>query len=450
MRVAYSALNRFENCNASFIYYRFFPRIKNTDAENVAEFGRMFHSAAEDNFDNDSIDFLDDKYKFEIQDLAQSVSNKPYFSLPALTEYLVEAEDSEYNLFGIIDRLAVDVESKKLYIIDFKTAVMPNVSKDLRQLIFYAMIIYESKATRERIVNDFKERLDIDVSFILNELSIDNIVLILDYVRTDVIEIHALNPYEYNRQRFLFMRILKEMKSKEDDFRLHQDIRRIPHTDGQCAFCFMKGMCSAYHMVVNCYYDDDFYKDIKEEWERIHKLPLNNGAIVEPYEHFGEGTLLEIIEAYVCDKYNVDLNAMRNGEVLLNSAGLISEYIERERILKLNEERLKALKKALLIRYENNDEEVKKYFIQVQSNKVIYPSEQVFENILPYAIKNAIKNVKFKDAVDITKLVENVKPILLKIAGKTINKSAVPDELQDKMERYKQVVSSAKYLKVKA
>ena len=194
------------------------------------------------------------------------------------------------------------------------------------------MIIYESKATRERIVNDFKERLDIDVSFILNELSIDNIVLILDY-ENRCYRNTCSNPYEYNRQRFLFMRILKEMKSKEDDFRLHQDIRRIPHTDGQCAFCFMKGMCSAYHMVVNCYYDDDFYKDIKEEWERIHKLPLNNGAIVEPYEHFGEGTLLEIIEAYVCDKYNVDLNAMRNGEVLLNSAGLISEYKKEKEYL---------------------------------------------------------------------------------------------------------------------
>ena len=35
-----------------------------------------------------------------------------HISLPALTEYLVGAEDSEYNLFGIIDRLAVDVESK--------------------------------------------------------------------------------------------------------------------------------------------------------------------------------------------------------------------------------------------------------------------------------------------------------------------------------------------------
>jgi hypothetical protein len=453
-RVSHSAMKRFENCQASYIYYMMLARINNSDANMITSTGSRFHEWAEGNFSKEDLDNIlaeDESDARELGDMKLLVESRGYYKYPSINEMLIDVQIKDIGtVWGFPDRVVFDTDRKKIIIVDYKTAVEPHPQKDITQLFTYCYAIFENEMIRAKILAEFQDQYP-DQFDILEKMCMDckieDFELLLDYVRVNV-------PYTVEVTRPLYMKhalylhnIMKRIKILEDEFATHKNIKKLNHTDGNCTFCFMKGICMAYHMVINCYYDSEFYETVKTGWDEIQSMPLNNGCITVATENFDEGTPLNYIERNFCEIHNISIDHMRKGEIVLNSMGMISEYMERNRILKNNTERVAALKRSLMMRHESGDEVVQQYFARQQNSKNTYPTDKVLVEVLPKLIKTSLKSVKFKEMIDVDKVTKNLVPVLVNMIGNNLNKSSVPEDLHKNMDKYKTRVPSKAFLR---
>ena len=122
-RISHSAIKRFENCPASFLYYIILPRMEFSSDKDTALFGRKFHEWAERNFVPEQLDYVvpeDEVDPEDLEDLAISIREREYFKLPAVNEIEISHKiEPVAEVWGFPDRIAVDIVNRLIYVIDY-------------------------------------------------------------------------------------------------------------------------------------------------------------------------------------------------------------------------------------------------------------------------------------------------------------------------------------------
>jgi len=234
------------------------------------------------------------------------------------------------------------------------------------------------------------------------------IELILDYVRSgqEPFVTHTTEQELREYENYLVSMIMKVRRMMQD-FLDHGDIKKITHTPGDCNFCPMMGSCIAYQLTVNPTYD-----------------PINPQHIT--------------------------------------TTDLIKELMEREYAKKINEERGKVLKRALIERLkirslDPDDPEqrpykdvIEEFYTLVSSTTTDYPTGPVLDVVLPKRLKKAVKEVAFSGMVDLQVLEMVVKDILLKALPPNLGTNDIMPEDLKAVSHLKVTRPKASYLKAKS
>jgi len=370
-----SSIRTLKSCKARWVYENcILPKIETERTKKITRFGTLFHQNAEHDFRKNIIENLHSEEKHsvkrELEEYGERIQGRDYFPLPSVNEqYLIIRLDEESYFRGIPDRICYD--NDRVIIVDYKTAAIPDPQKDRLQALAYALLLY-------RLEGILPER----------------ITLIIDYVKADEVYRFSttrkeIEDYEgYVKQAFIEARVLKEA------YNLHGEIRKVPHTVGDCSFCPMAGSCLAYHSVKN---------------------PVPDTLDTET----------------------------------LSTDALAKELSECESIKKLYDERTRALKEALMLRDEEGDTMVRDYCTIVESRMTAYPSAEVLTRLLDDAVRRAVRNDRYRFLIDTTALTGEISRSLITLLPDNIPPQNIPGEYLDSLEEVKLTIPRAKYLKVK-
>lgn len=228
----------------------------------------------------------------------------------------------------------------------------------------------------------------------LEDIRPESVTLVLDYLRTDELYEFPCSLEEMKHFEHYLIHTFRTIREWEAKYRQNPDIGRIPHTPGECSFCPMLGRCKAYRLIVHP---------------------------------------------------RMDTNAIDE----CTTASLVEEYVERERIRKMNDERLKALKQALLSRHEAGDTEVSRGCTVVNSAVTVYPTEAVLARILPELVRAAISDVKYHFVVNTAALTEAIKRLLLSMTPENLKRNDLPEEYREFAESVRMKIPRDPYLKLR-
>ena len=369
-----SSIRTLNSCKARWIYEnQILPKIENERTKGITHFGTLFHQIAEHNFKKDmfgSILFGEKlSIRNELELYADRVKKRDYFQYPSVNEkFLKVALEQEFIFRGIPDR--VSYGDDRVYVIDYKTAAQPDPQKDRTQGLGYIFLVSN-----------------------LEGIEPERITLILDYVKADeVYEFKTTAKEMQEYEEFLRNSFVNALTLKEA-FQIHGQIRKIPHSVGDCSFCPMVGSCLAYQSTVN--------------------------PVPEP------------------------LNLKLGTEVLAK------ELITVENFKKLYEERSKALKEALLLRDGENDSTVRDFCSIVESKMTVFPSEAVLNRILAEIVRSAVKNDKYRYLLDQSRLTEELLKSLISLVPDNLSPQSIPAGYIESLSDLQVSQPRAKYLKLR-
>jgi hypothetical protein len=306
----------------------------------------------------------------ELENFSDLVRKRPYYDLPFESEVEIEFKVKDAGVLrGFIDRVATDEASGKVYVIDYKTSAWPNLYKDTRQVKSYALGLSKMRG-----------------------IDPDNIVVILDYVRTDYYQPIPMSKkgleLHENYLVMLFKRAEKLLKKYEDT----KDIRQFTHTLGDCNFCPMKGKCIAYYLEYNPTYDPD-----------------------SPTE--------------------------------MSTEDMIEEYLRRKEVASVNSDRADELRKALLVRYDekgpevspksgmSHDELIKEHFNRMQPEQEDYLTHIIIDKALGKVVDDAIKADPFTNGlVDAQFLKDRVGTLVSRLLPKSVPAKKLSSEFKDYLD----------------
>lgn len=455
MKLSPTGIKRFENCPASFIYYKILPRIDNPDVSKLSLLGTLFHNWAEDNFEEDLVEQLSgtdelDKEK-DLEGLELLVQDRDYFKLPSTNELKVEGIINKDDIiWGYADRVAVDLTNRKIIVIDYKTTMMPDPYNDKKQLLSYVHCIYSNHETRKALLTKIEESYPEEIEQIavfFEDLKPTDFIVIIDYVQANRISQFDVSETVYRTHIIYLTNTFNRINKLMKDFLEHKDINKVTHIDGNCKFCSMNGFCKVYQIVINSYYDVKFDERVKEEWDIISLLEVDdNDNIINTYYSYPAGTPINEIKDNFCLEYGIERKEMEKGNILKSSSGLIAEYLERERIIKINEARLSSLKRTFMERYEN-DELLQNHFNKMRTESKRYPTEEFIREIMPKLVKDAIKDIRFKDIIDKNKITNELVSSITPMFGTTLKKSNIPDKYKNIAAKHEFVQKARPYLR---
>jgi len=385
-----SSIKRFDSCKAGYLYVNFIlPRIDPEKVQEITKFGRNFHDLAETNFDKDSMAALSvtesESTMREVSALGEIIKTRYYFQYPAENEeHLIVNVRDKGRAQGYPDRMCNAEPLNKFIIVDYKTTEYPDPWGDRPQLIHYAYI----KWKRDHID---PERFE----------------LVLDYVRSgqEPFVTHTTERELQEYENYLVSMLMK-VRRIMNDFLAHGEIKKIPHTPGNCTFCPMLGRCIAYQMVINPSYD-----------------PINPQHVT--------------------------------------TIDLIKELMEREYATKINDARAKVLKQALMTRvkeggFDPDDTEhrpvkevIEEFYTMITGSTTEFPTQGVLERILPKRLKKAIKEVPFSGMVDAQALEYVVRDLLQEFLPLNLKPSDLPPDDLALVQDLKSVRTKAPYLRQK-
>jgi hypothetical protein len=398
IRTAPSGIRRFENCAASHLYYKYLPRLRNLNEERIASFGLIFHQYAEHDFKEEVGQAILAEEKKNVVALVEScrktVEARDYYSLPAVTEIEIEGKICDwFTLWGYPDRISLDLANGILYVVDFKTAAWPEPYKDLRQLMSYVLIIVRNRELREKIARMFSDIIGQDVSEFMANLTVDNIRIIIDYVKVDEVYPFSVSEEQLTTHENYCMSVGLRMRKLEEEFLNHRNFLKVRHTDGDCAFCIVQGVCPAYRIIRNA------------------AVPESD----EPME-------------------------------TIDTLDLVRECLMREKVVKNNEARVKALKRAILARNQEGDPRITEYF-SVRSNKSrVFPTSSVLTKIVPEIVRRSAKSARFGNLADTGEIERELIEYMSRMLGTSLSKANIPEELLSKVKHLERVSQGPEFL----
>jgi len=367
-----SSVRTLNTCKARFIYEQvILPKVETERTKGITKFGTMFHQLAESGFQKDKIGpiLFGEKLSIrnELELYADRVKKRDYFQYPAVTEQFLKISlEPEFTFRGIPDRVCYAEDN--IYVVDYKTAAMPDPLKDRIQGLAYIFLLSN-----------------------IEGVAPEKFTIILDYVRADEVyefrtSAKEMKEYEeFLRNAFVQASILKEA------YQTHGQIRKIPHSVGDCSFCPMIGNCMAYQASVN---------PVPE--------PLNVG---------------------------------------LDTETIALELITVEGMKKQYDERSKALKQALLLRDEAGDGIVREYCSIVESKSTVYPTENVLNRILPEIIRSSVRDDKYRFLIDTSRLTEELLKSLIALVPDNLTPQSIPAGFIEKISDLQFSQPRTKYLK---
>lgn len=418
-----SGIRRFESCPAGYLFSNMrdmIPKMDTTTAKTIVSVGKQLHNLSEYDFDEEFADTLlyfekESKQK-EVKQLAGTAANREYLKLPSVTEVFMTSQvKNAGRIRGFPDRIARD--NDKFYIIDLKTTGNPDPYGDRKQTLSYVYMLVSisnsiSKYIGDRNVEDIdkaqaikelSKKLYIDKQHIEKLIEITNwekvsynqVTMILDYVRVDSIHSFDIRDHELEAYENYLISTFMKVKKVINSWLTSKDINMVEHHPGNCGLCPMIGICKAYNIVVNPHYD-----------------PIN------PQE--------------------------------IETEDIIKELIDRDYAKKINEERGKALKRALVMRDQGGDSKVREHCSVVTVSNTMYPTNAVLSDIIPKLMKEPVKNVQFKDMVDWEYIYKTTAALIRKMTSENMKSSNIPGQYIDDLENVKIVYSNKPYIRLKS
>lgn len=374
-RISYSAIKRYENCPAGYLFtYDILPRIRTKDMEKISSFGSIFHEVAEHEFSKEKIaegaaSLSTDKEERELEACIKKAKGRDYYKLPSERELELEMPVSDIGIFhGILDRVATDAPT--VYLIDFKTTAMPDPFSDLEQMLHYALLLWRVRAVDP-----------------------ENIVIVLDYPRVDS------EPRTFHVTKSQLLAVENRLRSNMrkiarliETYRKYKDLKRITHMPGDCSFCPMKGRCSAYH---------------------IHISPL-----ADPGDPEAMDTTSVVRELLELDQYSKLVDA--RVKALKEAVRIRSEIVTEE--IGDTEGR-------------SPREIIEEYYSIIPSSTIEYPAARVIEIYLRQKVSKAIKGAGLTGMVDEQVLVEIAKEILAPVTPTRMTASSLPPGIDPKIKK---------------
>lgn len=462
LRLSPSGIRRFENCKASHLYYKIIPRIENPHGTKAAHVGSKFHDWAQHDFSDEMRDVILKEEQAPVLDLIETyqavVETREYFGLPAINELEVWGPVGDAGvLWGYADRIGLSLEKHRLYVIDYKTAAMPDPYADRKQLLGYAYDIATNLDLREEMKDKLRaayaDREDIDaLCGLIDSLVAEDIVLLLDYVKAD--EVYEFNVTERDlkiHENYL-LSIFYRVRKLEAEFAEHQNINRVEHTDGNCGFCYMKGVCRAFHIVRTARFDPVEDELILRRWKEFTAIPRENDAITEifaPVEmhSFDAGTPVGEIESWFRAYWNVEVTELEKEKVVPTTESMIAELLDKLAVVKNYEERTASLKRALLARHEQGDPVVEQHLHVVQGQDSSFPRDKVLDYVVPRMVKKAVKNVRFAEMLDFKTIEKGIVDLLSQMLPQNLSRTSIPKDLHAKVEPFKIWYNKKAYLR---
>jgi hypothetical protein len=227
----------------------------------------------------------------------------------------------------------------------------------------------------------------------------DKIEIVIDYVKSDMAPIvRKLSKSDliahHNYLTMLFRRVSKVVNM----YKRTNSFKKITHNIDNCTLCPMEGKCIAYHIVFNPHYD---ISDTKV-------MPVSD---------------------------------------------IINELSQREIAWKLNESRSKALKRALLLREEKGNPDVKKLvrdnFNIISTTVKEYQSLPIIDEVAEKCAKMAMKCSPISGMVDTQVIEETIKNVLQRSMPKKLSVDKIPEIVSDNISKFEIVSKRVPYLKRK-
>jgi len=233
----------------------------------------------------------------------------------------------------------------------------------------------------------------------------DKIKLVLDYVRANEVFRYNICKADLEKHENYLISRFRAVRKLLSDYERDQNISKISHSPGDCNLCFMVGSCLPYHIYHNPHFD-----------------PVN--------------------------------------PVTISTEDLIREKIEREEFRKINDERVKALNRALMERYDRNGIEegtsdkrtkdiISEHLSRVQQTVEMYDTAQVVSRFIKSRTNKMIKGTPFQEMVDTQYLESEITDFIMEILPRKMGRESVPEDIKKKMEDYKERSTRAPFLRVK-
>jgi hypothetical protein len=235
-----------------------------------------------------------------------------------------------------------------------------------------------------------------------------NITVILDYVIEEEPFEYTFSEYDLKvHENYMISRFRLARKLLED-FKQYMDIKKLTYCPGggSCTFCPLCGTCLAYQLWYN------------------PGLPTGD------------------VEA-------------------TSTEDLIKEKISLDEISKTFEERLKAVNRTLMFRYEMKDKEpgdkegrhpseiISKFMNKVSSQTEEYDTRMVIEKMVSGRTKKMVKRLGLMDNIDLQQLNVNVADMMMEYLPMRLDKGKVPADIRDELKRSKFPKSRAPYFRYK-
>ena len=330
-----SAMRKFEYCPAGYVYQNIkgiLPNIDTSEMKAMALAGRALHSISEENFDSDFVERIlageSESSKREVKEMASTAVGREYVTDSSRTEvFLLTKVKEGLYLRGYADRLSP--MENEIKIVDLKSTGDPKPYDDRQQLLGYAFCLTEMsryiskfKGSREELASELmtseknlQKIMDVTGG---RELKCDDLSILIDYVRADMISEFYVTDGDLNTYRNHVISVGNGIRRTVNSFLQHKDVMKLEHHPGNCGFCPMKGICIAYNLMANPHFN-----------------PVSPGH--------------------------------------LSTTDLIKELIEVDDISKRSEARAKALKKALILRSFDGDDDVTKNCAVIKGTSSSYP-----------------------------------------------------------------------------
>lgn len=241
----------------------------------------------------------------------------------------------------------------------------------------------------------------------LKDMDPDSMEIILDYVRADEVFKYKINKSDLERHENYLISRFRGVRKLLESFSKDMNIKKISHSPGNCGLCYMNGICLPYTIM-------------------LHPTP-------DPLEPEN-----------------------------ISTESLIREKISREEIRKLNEERIKAINRTLMFRYDSQDSDpedeegrsfkdvIEEYLVKIQSSIDSYNTEAVVKKIVNRNLHKMVKGTPFSELVDMEYLEKEVVKIMTGFLPGTVSKENVPEDLRSKLDEYRIRGKRAPYLKQKS
>lgn len=240
IRVSASSLSTFERCKAQFIIEKFMlPKLSTKETEDLSKKGSLFHKYAEDHFkdkivkweienglDADKVEDIEEYRK--IVEQTDYFQEKDYLNELEIAYNVVESKEYTLQIYGFIDKLTFPTKDS-VDIIDYKTSQNPDVNKDFKQLLIYALVLNK--------IYGYKP---------------ENIKIIIHYVANLGEKVFSVTDNDLIFTENRIISISRKIRNTIKSFQKTNSIITIPHSpSNSCTFCPICGNCAAYQSYIN-------------------------------------------------------------------------------------------------------------------------------------------------------------------------------------------------------